>query len=109
MKSEEKINAFKDGVEPLDKKLSDLTEEEMDQVAGGFGGSATLDVAREVTQSIFGGNEGIETQPLPSADAMVRLMRELNAGIRAGEEQGWISEADVRNHIHDRRNNEDSI
>lgn len=37
MKSEEKINAFKDGVETLDKKLADLTEEEMDQVAGGEG------------------------------------------------------------------------
>lgn len=36
------------------------------------------------------------------ADAMVRLMCELNAGIRSGEEQGWVSEADVRNQIHKR-------
>lgn len=38
------------------------------------------------------------------ADAMVRLMCELNAGIRSGEEQGWVSEVDVRAHIHNRRN-----
>ncbi len=38
------------------------------------------------------------------ADAMVRLMCELNAGIRSGEEQGWVSEDEVRNHIHSRRN-----
>lgn len=38
------------------------------------------------------------------ADAMVRLMCELNAGIRSGEEKGWVSEADVRQHIHNRRN-----
>lgn len=38
------------------------------------------------------------------ADAMIRLMCELNAGIRSGEEQGWVSEVDVRTHIHDRKN-----
>lgn len=36
------------------------------------------------------------------ADAMVRLMCELNAGIRSGEEHGWVSEDDVRNQIHKR-------
>ena len=30
------------------------------------------------------------------ADAMLRLMCELNAGIRSGEEQKWISENELR-------------
>ena len=36
-------------------------------------------------------------------DAMLRLMCELNAGIRSGEEDGWISEEEVRELIHNRR------
>jgi hypothetical protein len=38
------------------------------------------------------------------AEAMIQLLCELNAGIRAGDEDGWISEEDVRKHIHGRRN-----
>lgn len=34
------------------------------------------------------------------ADAMVRLMCELNAAIESGEKQGWVSESDVCNQIH---------
>ena len=41
------------------------------------------------------------------ADAMIRLMCELNAGICAGEEQGWVSEADVRKSIHKRGGREE--
>ena len=35
--------------------------------------------------------------------AMLRLMCELNTGIRTGEEEGWVSEADVRAHFHNNR------
>ena len=38
------------------------------------------------------------------AEAMIRLMCELNAGIRSAEDEGWISEEDFRNHFKDRRN-----
>jgi hypothetical protein len=38
------------------------------------------------------------------AEAMIRLMCELNAGIRSAEEEGWISEEDFRNHFKNRRN-----
>lgn len=37
------------------------------------------------------------------AEAMIRLLCELNAGIRSAEEEGWISEEDLRSHIHNRR------
>lgn len=38
------------------------------------------------------------------AEAMIRLLCELNAGIRSAEDEGWISEDDFRIHIHNRRN-----
>ena len=33
------------------------------------------------------------------AEAMIQLMCEINAGIRSGEEEGWISEEDFRAHF----------
>ncbi len=38
------------------------------------------------------------------AEAMIQLMCELNAGIRSGEEEGWVSEDDFRKHLKERRN-----
>ena len=38
------------------------------------------------------------------AEAMIRLMCELNAGIRSAEETGWISEDDFIEHMKNRRN-----
>ncbi len=38
------------------------------------------------------------------AEAMIRLLCELNAGIRSAEEEGWISEEDFLAHIRNRRN-----
>lgn len=35
--------------------------------------------------------------------AMLRLMCELNTGVRSGEEEGWVSEADVRTLFHNKR------
>ena len=35
MKTAEELNALKEEVETLNKKLADLTEEELEQVAGG--------------------------------------------------------------------------
>ena len=37
MKSKEELNALKEEVETLNKKLHELTEEELAQVSGGFG------------------------------------------------------------------------
>ncbi len=34
------------------------------------------------------------------AEAMIRLMCELNAGIRSAEAEGWIAEEDFRRHFH---------
>jgi hypothetical protein len=38
------------------------------------------------------------------AEAMIRLMCELNAGIQSAEAEGWISEEDFRKHFQNRRN-----
>ena len=38
------------------------------------------------------------------AEAMIRLMCELNAGIRSGEEEGWLTEEALRAHLAGRRN-----
>lgn len=40
------------------------------------------------------------------AEAMIRLMCELNAGIRSAEEEGWVSEEDFSNHFRNRRNDD---
>lgn len=37
------------------------------------------------------------------AEAMIQLMCELNNGIRSAQEDGWISDDDLRNSIHNRR------
>jgi len=37
------------------------------------------------------------------AEAMIRLLSEINAGIRSAEEEGWISEEDFRTHFRNRR------
>lgn len=37
------------------------------------------------------------------AEAMIQLLCELNAGIRSAEEEGWISEEEMRSHILNRR------
>ena len=38
------------------------------------------------------------------AEAMIQLLCELNAGIRSGENEGWIPEEDMRAYIHNLRN-----
>ena len=43
------------------------------------------------------------------AEAMIRLLCELNAGIRSAEDQGWISEEDLRSHIHNRRHKHSEV
>lgn len=34
---------------------------------------------------------------------MIQLFCELNAGIRSAEEEGWVSEEEMREHFHRRR------
>jgi hypothetical protein len=38
------------------------------------------------------------------AEAMIRLISELNAGIQSAEDEGWISEEDFKSHFNNRRN-----
>ena len=38
------------------------------------------------------------------AEAMIQLLCELNAGIRSAEEEGWISEEELREHFRSKRN-----
>ncbi len=40
------------------------------------------------------------------AEAMIRLMCEINAGIRSGEEEGWISEESLKEHFQHIRDNQ---
>lgn len=37
------------------------------------------------------------------AEAMILLLSEINAGIRSADEEGWISEDDLRSHLLNRR------
>ena len=37
-----------------------------------------------------------DEEKLHKAEAMIRLMCELNAGIRSGEEEGWLTEEKMR-------------
>ncbi len=39
-----------------------------------------------------------------TAEAMIRLFCELNAGICSAEENGWISEEEVRTYLRNMRN-----
>ncbi len=39
------------------------------------------------------------------AEAMIRLLCELNAGIRSAEDEGWVTEEDLRTHFRERRKN----
>ena len=44
MKSQEELNALKEEVETVSKKLHELTEEELEQVTGGSGNAPIIDV-----------------------------------------------------------------
>lgn len=44
-----------------------------------------------------------DDEEFEKAKAMLRLMCELNTGIRSGEEEGWVSEDVVRAHFHSKR------
>ena len=37
------------------------------------------------------------------AEAMIQLLSELNAGIRSGEEESWLTSDDIRAHLRERR------
>ena len=37
------------------------------------------------------------------AEAVIRLMGELNAGIRSAEEEGWIAKEELRNHLKNKK------
>ncbi len=37
------------------------------------------------------------------AEAMIRLLSELNRGFQSGEEQGWVSEMQMREHFRTKR------
>ena len=39
-----------------------------------------------------------------TAEAMIRLFCELNAGIRSAEEDGWVSEEEMRAYLRNMRN-----
>ena len=44
-----------------------------------------------------------DDEEFEKAKTMLRLICELNTGIRSGEEEGWVSEADVRALFHNKR------
>lgn len=45
-----------------------------------------------------------KAQRYDKMEAQLKLMCELNAGRKSGEEEGWISAEDVRNHFRERAN-----
>ncbi len=50
-----------------------------------------------------------DEEAFEKAEAMIQLLCELNAGIRSAEEEGWISEEEFRNHMHNRRPAHDNV
>ncbi|MBQ6441335.1 MAG: prevent-host-death protein [Lachnospiraceae bacterium] len=50
-----------------------------------------------------------DEEAFEKAEAMIQLLCELNAGIRSAEEEGWISEEEFRNHMHNRRLAHDNV
>ena len=38
------------------------------------------------------------------AEAVIRLMGDLNAGIRSAEEEDWIAKEELRNHLKNKKN-----
>lgn len=57
MRTKEELNALKTEVEAMNKKLQDLTEEELKQLVGGKGGSGNPDVDMSIE------NESIPVNP----------------------------------------------
>ena len=43
-----------------------------------------------------------DEEAFQKAEAMIQLLCELNAGIRSGETEGWVSEEDLRAHFKNR-------
>ena len=43
-----------------------------------------------------------DVEEFEKTKAMLRLMCELNTGVRSGEEEGWVSEEDVRARFHNK-------
>jgi len=43
------------------------------------------------------------------AEAMIRLISELNAGIRSAESEGWIEESDFIKHFNEKKDNKNDI
>ena len=82
MKTKEELNELKEEMKTLNTKLAELNEEELEQVIGGVGGSATLDIAREVAQKLFDGASEMEGISLSEAKhPEVRTMFERNRPI----------------------------
>ena len=46
----------------------------------------------------------VDEEHFQKAEAMIRLMCELNAGIRSVEDEGWVSEKALQEHFRNRRN-----
>lgn len=46
----------------------------------------------------------VDEEHFQKAEAMIRLMCELNAGIRSAEDEGWVSEKALQEHFRNRRN-----
>ena len=46
----------------------------------------------------------VDEEHFQKAEAMIRLMCELNAGIRSAEDEGWVSEEVLQEHFRNRRN-----
>ena len=40
------------------------------------------------------------------AEAMIQLMCELNAGIRSAEDEGWVTEEELKDHLFSRKSSE---
>ena len=55
-------------------------------------------------QGVYSIRDIKDEENFQKAEAVIRLMGELNAGIRSAEEEGWIAKEELRNHLKNKKN-----
>ena len=76
MKTKEELNALKEEVETVSKKLHKLTEEELAQVTGGIAGSTKGGNAKEDCEALQGkaaGSQVVSTTGEPGTEMYIRV------------------------------------
>ena len=55
-------------------------------------------------QGVYSIRDIKDEENFQKAEAVIRMMGELNAGIRSAEEEDWNAKAELRNHLKNKKN-----